>query len=224
MKARCQNGSEPAHVRGGFTLLELLVVIAIIGLIVAVVTPSAASLMRGSQLTQGALMVGEQLHKARQLALSKNRPVEVRFYQYGDAGEQAAGSGSYFRALQLFEVQETGSFSPLGKVTRIPDSVIIDGGATLSSLIGEASASSKPALAAGSTLNVPLPRVGTQYNSVSFRFLPGGATDLPKTPGAAWFLTLHELKDGDRLSPVPPSNFFTIQVDPFNGHVKNHRP
>lgn len=214
--------------RNGFTLLELLAVICLIVVIVAFTVPAISPMLKGSQLTQGSLMISEQLHMARQIALSKNRAVEVRFYQFGNAGspgEQANSPATgHYRAIQLFEVQESGAFTAQGKAVRVPDSIIIDGGATLSSLIGGAGAESNPALTTGGGLNVPLPRVGTQYNCVSFRFLPGGTTDLPKTPGCAWFLTLHALNLGDNLAPAPPPNFFTIQIDPFNGHIKNFRP
>lgn len=216
--------------RNAFSLLELMVVLAIIVTIAIFAVPAIGPLMKGSQLTQGALMVSDQLNLARQTALSKNHAVEVRFYQFALAenpGERADNPATgHYRAVQLFEVRESGALVPVGKMARLAGSTIIDSGATLSSLIGAARIPpSSPALASGAELGVSLPQVGTHYNCASFRFFPGGTTNLtPKNPPSQWFLTLHALSDGDALVSRPPANFFTIQIDAINGHTKNFCP
>src|SRR5438128_1445985 len=87
-----------------FTLIELLVVVGIMVVIMAFALPAVNSVLRGSQITQTGQMVCDQLALARQAALSKNHPIEVRFYQFGEPeipGEKAndASTGRY-RALQ----------------------------------------------------------------------------------------------------------------------------
>lgn len=217
----------------GFSLVELLVVIAIIAMIAAFAAPATNAILRGSQLTQAAQMLSDQLGLARQMALSKNHIVEVRFYQLGDEGipgEKASdpNTGRY-RAFQSFEIQESGTPVAVSKMQRVPSSIIIDSGSadagkTLSSIIGLAqNASSVPTLKTGAALNVSIPRAGIAYNSVSFRFLPDGSTNLSSLANQQWFLTLHSLNDGDRLNGSP-ANFFTIQIDAINGHIRTFRP
>lgn len=210
----------PAN-KPGFTLVELLVVMAIIGLLAAMVAPAATSMMKGTQLTQAGQIVHDQIAFARQTALAKNRSVEVRFYRYGDPelpGEKASDpSSGKFRAIQIFEVLDDGTTSALTKIQRLPTSIVIDAGATLSTLLAkqkEWNATTDP--------QVKIPRIGTSYDCSSFRFLPDGTTDLPKS-GTLSFVTVHGMNDGDNLTK-PPANFATIQVDAHNGHVRSFRP
>jgi uncharacterized protein (TIGR02596 family) len=172
-------------------------------------------------------MLVDQLSVARQTALSMNNSVEVRFYQFGDPGipgEQVnSPSTGRYRAMQTFVIQDSGTAVALGKVQLLPNTIMIDSGATLSSIIGSSQASPAiPTATKGSMLNVPIPRVGTNYNSVAFQFLPGGSTNLTP-PISTWFLTLHKLNDADGLN-TPPSNFYTVQIDASNGHIKTYRP
>ena len=112
--------------------------------------------------------------------------------------------------MQLFQITSSGAV-PFGKVQVLPNTIIIDSGSTLSSIIVSAT-----------TSNVSIPRVGTNYNYVPFRFLVDGSTNL-SPPTGSFFLTLHNFNYGDGLA-APPPNFFTLQVDPVNGHVKKFHP
>jgi len=203
-----------------FTLVELLVVVAIIGVLATLVTPAVTTMMKGSQLTQASQMLHDQLAFARQSALTKNRPVEVRFYRYGDPempGEKASEPGSgRFRALQCFEILDDGTASALTKVQKLPASVVLDSGSTLSPLIA------KPKTWTATDQAAKIPRVGTSYECRVFRFLPDGSTDLPKGSSLS-FVTLHGFNDGDLLTK-PPANYATIQVDAYNGHIRSFRP
>ena len=77
-----------SKLRAAFSLVELLVVITIIAIIAGFAVPAVTGIMRGSALTQASQLLTDQLSMGRQLALSKNRAVEVRIYKYADPGCQ----------------------------------------------------------------------------------------------------------------------------------------
>jgi len=159
---------------------------SIIAIIIGFTMPAMNTVLKGSQLTQAGQMINDQLNLARQIALTKNHSVEVRFYQFGDPqapGEQTAvpASGRY-RAIQAFEIQDSGSAVPLSKVQQVPPSIIIDSVGALSSIISPPGAyvAPLPVLTSYSAQTVPIARVGTNYNTVAFRFLPDGSVNLSK--------------------------------------------
>jgi uncharacterized protein (TIGR02596 family) len=221
-----------------FTLVEMLGVLGIIAIMTALIIPAAAPILRGSQLSQSAVIVIDQLNLARQSALTLNSLVEVRFYQFGDPDipneSISSPNTGRFRAIQIFAISATGAATPLEKVQRLAGLVVIDSGTTLptslSSIIGLATASSAwppaswPGEVSGSatTLNVPIPRVSTSYNCVCFRYLADGSTNLSPI-SQQWYLTVHNFEAGDALT-APPRNFFTVAINPTNGHLQSYRP
>jgi uncharacterized protein (TIGR02596 family) len=226
----------------GFSLIELMIVIFIIIIIAAFVVPAASTVLRGSQLMQGSQILYDQLSLARQYALSKNHPIEVRLIRYADPetpGEASVGGGpnppsnGNYRAIQIFETfdaidQGTGDFvrSPIDKPAILPQSIVMDKG-TLSSLIsGAGGGNAAPASGNPSAKDPQMPRnVGSQYDYVYFRFMPDGSTNLPQSTGSTgqWFVTLHNIND-NISGNTPPANFYTIQVDPVSGAMKQYRP
>jgi uncharacterized protein (TIGR02596 family) len=212
------------NTRAGFSLIEMIVVVGIIALIASFAVPAASTVIRGSQLTQASQVLSDQISLARQQAITKNRSVEVRFYRFGDneqPGEDPTNPKSgKFRAIQLFEVLETGTAIPMGKISRLPSSVVINDGKLTTLIDGEGKSSQAPKLP--TPTDPELPRgVKKNYEFVSFRFLPDGSTNL--VPTENWYATLHDLTsriEGD----TPPANFFTIQVDPVSGTTKKYRP
>lgn len=214
------------------SLIEILVVLCIISVLVGLGTPALSSVMRGRELNQSVLVLTEQLALARQIALSTNRQIEVRLYKYTDS-QVPAVDGPTVRAIQLFEVPESLTvgggklvYRPVSKFIRLPgSSIIIDGGKTLSTLIGGASASGTvPTESSGGELGYSIPAVETNYTAYRFSYMPDGSTNLPpQTVQSHWFLTVHEAQKGDNLS-APPVNFATLQIQPTNGKILTYHP
>ncbi len=211
------------HRRPAFSLVELLVVVAIIAMIMAFVVPVTGDVMQASRMTDATNQVEGFFINARQTAIAHNHTVEVRFYQFGDPevpGEQAANPASgRFRAMQFFEYLDQGEAMPVTKVERLPDGIVFDSGATLSTLLGP----SQKKTFTGSNLDpqVNLPRgVNTNYNCCAFQIMPSGTTKLAI---GSWYVTLHKLSDGDAL-PAPKGNYATIQIDGVSGEVTPYRP
>lgn len=211
-----------------FTLVEMLVVMAIIVILISLVTPSLTGILKANSLTQGSQNIIGQLTLARQVALTQNHPVEVRFYQYADpnlSGEVAGDpSTGKFRALQTFTISDTGYATPTSKVEHFANTFMIDSGPTLSSILAQATAgvTSGPVLTQ-SPQAYNIPGVDKYFNSVAFRFNPDGSTSLGPPPNGGWFITSHQIQYGDRMSKAPP-NFATLQIDPSNGSLREFRP
>jgi len=231
----------PSTNRRAFSLIELVVVISIIAVIAAFTVPAVTSVLKGSSLTQASQLIVDQFSLARQSALSRNRSMEVRLYRYADPetpGEDKTQKETWkFRAMQTFEVFEAGTMAPIDKVQTFPNTIIMsydsssatlsDGAKSLSTII-DLQTKIDPATDNSAT---ELPRdVKKDYEYVSFRFLPDGSTNLAPAglPSKGnWFVTLHNINEKPTNSaggPVPPANFFTVQVDPASGATKTFRP
>jgi uncharacterized protein (TIGR02596 family) len=222
----------------GFSLLELLIVCGIIAVVVGMTIPAATTMIRGSQLTQGAQMLTDQMALARQTALSKNRSIEVSFYKFGDPetpGEDRNNPETgCFRAFQCFEVLESGAAIPVNKVQRLPSTVVINETKELSTIIGD---SRQNPIAPDNTAP-ELPRdVARKYLYSSFRFEADGSTNLSITrptgdtnaKSMRWFITLHAMDLGGRITEPKDGtgkqiNFFTLQIDPISGTATTYRP
>jgi uncharacterized protein (TIGR02596 family) len=231
------------RVRRGFTLIELLAVIAVIAVVIAFAVPAANQILRGSQLTQGAQLLGDRLSYARQLAISRNRSIEVRFYRFGDPEQPGEDfedpETGKWRAVQVFEVLENGAALPVGPVVRMPRMVVMDGDefSTLlrETIRGEYLKGEKDDTAPEIPIELGKDiKVGKNYEYVTFRFLPDGSTDLPtkattgsgssssSSSGDTWYVTLIGLQDEGKA--IEEINYFTIQVDPISGTQKIFRP
>jgi uncharacterized protein (TIGR02596 family) len=212
-----------------FSLLELLVVILIIGIVAVFVTPAVTTILRGSQLSQAEQIVTDQIKLAHQYAVTKNRSIQVRFIRYGDPetpGEKkdVPTTGAY-RAIQVFEILDSGAILPLDKPQLLPQSIVVNSG-SLSTLISDTSmkvvTASKEKTPDGGG-DPALPRgIDWNYQYVAFTFLRDGSTNL-KATGVAWCVTLHNINEKSAIS-APPANFVTLQVDPVSGSLRIFRP
>ncbi len=236
--------TSPSTAARAFSLIELLVVISVIAIIAAYSVPAVTTMIRGSQLSQGSQVITDVLALARQTALSKNRPVEVRFYKFADPetpGETAnKPETGFFRALQVFETLDNGATLPMGPIQRLPKNVIMNEG-KLSTILdnGERPHITKDKLSASDPA-MPDSVVGKNYEYSALRFLPDGSTDLSTmgatgatgskaTKGDVWYITMHGTnvaKNGENDGTVSglPDNYFVLQIDAVTGSTRAYRP
>lgn len=194
----------------GFSLTELLVVIAIMALLVGLSMPAIGARLRASHLSGAAQEVVDQLNFARQTALSRNLPVEVRFYKLPGYNDSPGSPPAIYRAMQSFLHDDT-NVVPLTKSRFFTSPVICSSNPVESPLLGAPITTEIPAVTA-------IPNYGNNYAYRSFFFKPSGATSRQDTN---LFLTL--VMENDR--PLSEgANFFTIQIDPVTGRPRTFRP
>lgn len=189
----------------GFSLIELLVVISILALLMAVAFPAIQSSIAGSRLTTAGQMLADQLNLARQEAVTRNRDVQVRLIWLAP---DAKGGG----ALQLYSAdpKNLSALQPIGKMTLLPDRVVISPQKKLSPLL------TNPATAQA-TADFP-GRGALSYYAIRFR--PDGGTNLAFNSPENYLTLTAEAEAGQ----TPPANYVAIQVDPANGRTRLYRP
>lgn len=192
----------------GFSLLELLIVVAIIGILSAVAIAGLINVSRSTNLTSAAQRVGDQFALARQTAIARNLPVEVRIY---DLPDYDSTTGNLMRGIQMFLPDGTPVSRPLLFFQR----VIISTNTTLSPMFS---------LMDSGTTNFS--RFGSRgYKSFTIR---PNATLSKTNAGGAFsdtncFLTLYHEND-NKPDGIKPANFATVQINPVTSKVTILRP
>jgi len=201
----------------GFSLVELLVVIAVISILATLSIGGLNNVARSSKLANAAQRVGDQIALARQLAVSRNLPVEVRFYKLPDF-DATTGGPTLWRGMQLFMSDGTAT-NAASRPVFFPQRVIISSNSAISPLLVTAmGAEITPTnnVGAYSTSNV-------QYKSFTIR--PNGMLATSNSlVDANNFLTLHQQNDPMGTDGVKPANFITVQVNPITSKVTIQRP
>ena len=189
----------------GFSLVELLTVMAIVVLLITLMIPAFQSIALGSSLSRGGQIVADQFALARQMAVSRNSQVQVRFVWLTDA---PAG----YRAIQLWgQGTNFSDFVPLTRLTLLPEGISLASNAALSPLLtGTATIKTNGVFSSKGALNY-----------CGFRFKSGGGTDLPFNSTNA-FLTAVYARNSD--ASALPANYCIVQIDPVSGRAKTYRP
>jgi len=199
--------------RGGFSLIELLVVIAIIAILATMATSAFSSMQRSQSLSSAAQLFAGQLYLARQTAVARNLPVEVRVYQLPDFG-LSVGSPTYWRAVRIFDGSGPDA-KPIFRSVSFPARIIVASDSTASPLFQSMAQSSGPVPGFGSA-NWPYRSLIIRPN---MRVTLGGAAP----PNSNYFLSLRQ-ENAPPVADGLPSNFATLQINPFTARVVILRP
>lgn len=207
-----------------FSLGELLGVMAICAILAALAVPAFQQIGTSSTLNAAGQSVVDVFTLARQIALTRNRPVEVRIYKL-PAPEQPTGTPTQYRALQIL-LNNAGQLSPFAKPVYLSAPIVLSDNVKTSSLLP---APTDPILPELTPLDgdPALPVVEKNYRYRKFQFQSDGSTDLPpssSTADPAWFLSLHATREPVKATTGLPANFITVQLDPQTGGTKVYRP
>ena len=202
-----------------FSILELLVVIAVIAILATLATAGLDSVSRSTKLASAAQRLGDQIALARQTAVSRNLPVEVRLYKLPDF-DQTSGSPTVWRGLQVFLIDGVNA-TPVTRPLFFPNRVIISEEIEVSPLLQNS--------ASGLGAEITPPGAVGAFASASVRYKsftmrPNGSVSASNNiPSENWFLTLHHEND-PKPDGIKPANFATIQINPITGKVSILRP
>ena len=198
-----------------FSLIELLVVISIIGILAAAAIGGLSNVARSSNLTSAAQRLGDQFALARQTAVARNLPVEVRIYKLPNF-DFTTGGATLWRGLQLF-IKDGTNDVPASRPLFFPQRVIISENAQASPLLTGLGTELTPPSNVGA-----FTAANVRYKSFTIR--PNGTvTATSSVPDANWFLTVHHENDA-KPDGIKPANFATVQINPVTSKVTILRP
>jgi len=187
-----------------FSLVELLVVVAIIGIMASIAVPAFSSISAASGITRGGQLLGDQIILARQEATTRNRDVEVRLI------DMTNGISSGITGIQLWVGDESGNFSPLGKLQKLPESVVVSSNTLYSPLLN---------LGNGTMTNSG-PAANCPYKAFRIR-ATGSPSGSSAISAANNFLTIILERDASKTTP---DNYYSVSVNPVTSKVKIYRP
>jgi len=237
----------PRKRSAGFTLVELLAVIAIMILILGAAGAALMPSNRTMQLSSVSLQIKGYLDQGRQLALSRNRYVQVRFYHKttdndpktnvpyysaiglfsADSPYYGTGTSDYDTYIQKNQMYQAAPVLFLDPSTGIPSPS--DG--KISSLLNDLG---NDQYFTRKVQSDKLRGQPGQYDWVSFYYMPNGTTDFQTLsigatgPGSydpkSAFFSLIMRNEYQRDTTKIPSDFFTFYLPPSTGRAVILRP
>jgi len=206
----------------GFSLVELLCVVAIIALLAGLSAGAFGGFARSFAITQSADDLKNLILLARQDAITRNSPVEVRFCR-----KTASDPVLYVQSILR---PPDGSLRALSRPLKVNEKVVVDMDTTRSTLFAQTNAVSGSTGFAANTSTISLPDfAGTAYQVFSISFRSDGTTSLPwnlgtnSLPGKQPAFPSVTLRDS-RTTNNPPANFATLLLDPASGKPTVIRP
>jgi len=216
----------------GFSLIELMVVIAIMTL---VTTFGMRTLSNSSDLNAAVPAVSGMLNTARQIALTQNKYVQVRFYQQADQtdpryghyfaiGIYSSNSPYYLTTSQYATYQSYGWFQQEGRLYYLPRTVAILKSPQNSMLLDVLTSDAvNDRNGTGGSLAMQ------NCSWVAFYFNPQGAVDVPMDGAAPLaanksYFSLCSVVQYRAAGNSLPSDYATILLDPVNGRTQIVRP
>lgn len=197
--------------QNAFSLVELLVVMAISGILLALTVLGFNSLLTSSRMDQGGRLVVDEINLARQLAVTRNENVEIRFIRRNRAGETGA---SVYWQMQAGVVDKTNAavFTPIKQAAQLPAGIVIETGTLLSPLLTQLPESNN---------------IAPSYTYRSIVVRPTGEVEPAGTPPvnelSRWCFTLiPERQLGRPLGEI--RDFVTVQIDPLTARPRPYRP
>lgn len=198
-------------VASAFTLVEMMVVVVIVGLLLALATPGISQALAANRLTDAGEGLLFKVSLAQQLAVTENRPVELRLYKYTADGVDS------FHAYQLFFQNQSGGVSTaLENPTYLGEGSVVLATGSLSPLIAALNSGAQTV-----AQEEPFKSRSASYQSMVF--YPNGATSI-NLPLRQSYLTLVQSADLGGEAGSAPANYYTLQIDPVTGRGRSYRP
>lgn len=208
------------NLRQSFTLIELLIVMSIIIVVTSLVLPAMRGPVDAISLSGAYGMTESILSVARQAAITRNLPVEVRIYKNDD------GTGNEYRVLGSVIPASKSGVTPavnewISPPKALPGHIIMVTDPTFSTLLAK-------------TPGGPDPKDTTSYKSqqyISLTFQANGSTDLPETKADGvspnpWCLSLKNPHSPAVTGPPPKpaANYVAIVIDAATGRTMSYQP
>jgi len=212
-----------------FTLIELLVVVAIIGALAVAIVPGVRGVSDSYSLTAAADQVISTINLARQTAIARNRPVEVRIYELRSLSQGAKKSYRLVGAV-IPEPSDASRDEWVDRPRPLPNGIIFDDGSNndeFSTLITSAGSGNNDIPGKVNGVASGVPDVVREADYIKFSIRSDGSTDLNPSGAAGndpWTLSLRVERDTSGDSTRPSNNFITLMLDPTIGRLKVFRP